>query len=135
MRKNKFLLKLSILILVITAVAVVKFQTSNEVLAQSNLTDNSANNIGSNVLCDEIIVTLTKEETLKFIDYTKEDFSDVGAIAIKDLTEDVLDWVKDKTLNNSTDGDMLINVEKFKRILCIKIDNSSIDNLMIYGKI
>ena len=50
MRKNKFLLKLSILILVITAVAVVKFQTSNEVLAQSNLTDNSANNIGSNLL-------------------------------------------------------------------------------------
>ncbi len=35
---------------------------------------------------DQVLVTLTKEETRKFLDYSAEDFQEIGAKSVEDLT-------------------------------------------------
>lgn len=45
---------------------------------------------------DQVLVTLTKEETRKFLDYSAEDFREVGAKSVEDLTASTADWVEKK---------------------------------------
>ena len=43
---------------------------------------------------DQVLVTLTKEETRKFLDYSAEDFREIGAKSVEDLTAATADWVE-----------------------------------------
>ena len=45
---------------------------------------------------DQVLVTLTKEETRKFLDYSAEDFQEIGAKSVEDLTAATADWVEKK---------------------------------------
>ena len=45
---------------------------------------------------NQVLVTLTKEETRKFLDYSAEDFQEIGAKSVEDLTAATADWVEKK---------------------------------------
>ena len=45
---------------------------------------------------DQVLVTLTKEETRKFLDYSAEDFREICAKSVEDLTAATADWVEKK---------------------------------------
>lgn len=83
---------------------------------------------------NQVLIVLTREETLKFLDYTVEDFADVGAIAVEELGADVTDWVRKKVLGIPTDNEMLVNIDKYCRIFSITLDKHSKANVIKMSK-
>lgn len=71
-----------------------------------------------------MIVTLTKRETRKFLDYSADDFQEIDAVSVEDLTASTVDWVEKQVRGIPTEEEMLVNVENFRRVLCITLANS-----------
>ncbi|MBE7088010.1 MAG: hypothetical protein E7370_00595 [Clostridiales bacterium] len=78
---------------------------------------------------DSIVVVLTKEATRQFLDYTVEDFKEINAIAVYDLTAETVGWVEKQVLGIPTQEKMLINIENFRRILKIQISENNKENV------
>ncbi len=89
---------------------------------------------------DSIIITLSNAESLLFKDYTINDFADIDCIAIDDLTEYTTDIVQEQLFAEQSDdwsnledrisNNMLVNVDEFHRILCLKLDLNNKQNVL-----
>ena len=86
--------------------------TAAEVMSDTNFVD------------DQVIVTLTKRETRKFLDYSADDFQEIGAASVEDLTASTVEWVEKQVRGIPTEEEMLVNVENFRRVLCITLATS-----------
>ena len=78
----------------------------------------------ANFVDDQVIVTLTKRETRKFLDYSADDFQEIDAVSVEDLTASTVGWVEKQVRGIPTEEEMLVNVENFRRVLCITLANS-----------
>lgn len=78
----------------------------------------------TNFVDDQVIVTLTKRETRKFLDYSADDFQEIDAVSVEDLTASTVDWVEKQVRGIPTEEEMLVNVENFRRVLCITLATS-----------
>ena len=79
---------------------------------------------------DRVIVVLTKDATRQFLDYTPLHFADVNAIAVEDLTASTIDWVRKQILGIPTQERMMINPERFRRILSVVLFENCQDNVL-----
>ncbi|MDE7158848.1 MAG: hypothetical protein K2N74_04655 [Clostridiales bacterium] len=66
-------------------------------------------------------IVLTREATLQFLDYTPEDFSEVGAVKVKELSSWTVDWVRKKLQGIPTHQEALVNIDKYRRIFSIEL--------------
>ena len=57
---------------------------------------------------NSVIVTMTREATRKFIDYTPENFSDICCISVEDLTQDTVDYVRNVIRGKSNARSMMV---------------------------
>ena len=83
-----------------------------------------------NVSLDSVIITLTKEETIKFLNYTSDDFSEIGCLSIEDLTMHTVDDVENSYNENSAVTNKMIDYENFRRILKLEISDKSINGVI-----
>ena len=90
---------------------------SNEQIVTTNSETPEENDFAGNL----VTVTLTKEATIQFLNYAPADFIEVNAIAVKDLSAPVIEWVEKQVLGIPTEENMRINVEDFRRILSIEL--------------
>mgnify|MGYP000159876739 CR=1 FL=1 len=81
------------------------------------------------VSLDSVIVTLTKEESQKFLNYTIHDFTEVGCLNIEDLTEFTLDDVKNSINDSNFCENEMIDYENFRRILKLELEDKSINGV------
>lgn len=79
---------------------------------------------------DKVIIVLNKEATRKFITYKPKDFSEVNCIAIDDLTKFTVGWVQKQIYGEKTEEKMLVNIEKFRRILSLELKDKSKENVL-----
>jgi len=79
---------------------------------------------------DAVDVTLTKEETRKFLDYTPKDFADVGASAVKVWNTDLDEYVRRKINGIPVDEELNIDFEDYQRSLEITLDKKSKKNVI-----
>lgn len=77
---------------------------------------------------DKIIIVLSKEETNKYKDYTTEDFPEINCKSVKDLTSSSNEILKNKDSKNNEK--ILINREKFNRILCLELNEKSKEEVL-----
>jgi len=70
---------------------------------------------------DSVIVTLTKEATLRFLTYTPDSFPEIGCVLVEDLTQFTVEWVKSQFLGEPTEDVMMVDVENFLRILRLEL--------------
>ena len=68
-----------------------------------------------------LIFTLTKWETRKFLTYTVEDFADINAVKLEELTINTVDWVRKKLAGEPVDGNMAIDIDNYKRMFAVTI--------------
>ena len=73
---------------------------------------------------DSITISLTHEATLEFLDYTPEDFDEVDATEIVELSTPSCEWVEENIFCTPSD-DVLENINDYKRIFNIKFDKKS----------
>ncbi|MCH5164232.1 MAG: leucine-rich repeat protein [Clostridiales bacterium] len=92
--------------------------------------DESNYNLNQDFDDDTVVITLTKEATRQFLDYEPIDFSDVEATAVIDLTRHSVDWVRKTLAEEQTQEQMLIDVEEFRRMLCIMLGEKSKENVL-----
>lgn len=83
-----------------------------------------------NVSLDSVIITLTKEETIKFLNYTSDDFSEIGCLSIEDLTMHTVDDVENSYNKNTAVTKKMIDYENFRRILKLEISDKSINGVI-----
>ena len=98
--------------------------------AQNNKIDGCIIDFNADMQTDSVIVTLTLEETQKFKSYTTQDFSDVDCIAIEDLTQSTLEYAKAKHNNLNIEENPLINLENYRRILKLTLNEDNKDNVI-----
>lgn len=77
-----------------------------------------------------VVLTKTKEATRQFLDYTPEDFAEVNAISVKDLSASTVEWVRKKVQGIPTDEEMFIDIENYRRMLSIQLAVKSKDNVL-----
>lgn len=77
-----------------------------------------------------LIVSFTIEETRKFKNYTVDDFKEVNAVAVSDLTSFTWEYVKKKLAGETVEKEMLVDVENFRRIYMIIISESGAEALL-----
>lgn len=78
---------------------------------------------------DKIIIVLSKEETNKYKDYTTEDFPEINCKSVIDLTASSSEILKNKDSKNNEK--ILINREKFNRILCLELNEKSKEEVLL----
>ncbi len=76
---------------------------------------------------DKIIVVLSKEETNKYKDYTPDDFPEIDCQSVTDLTQSIVNKIKNKEFDENKS---LINLEKFNRILSLELKEKSKENVL-----
>lgn len=89
---------------------------------------------------DVVVIVLKHNVSLEFIDYTAEDFSEIGCAKVEDLTEHTTKIVKDELEANRTgdfsklkeriDKNMLVNIDSFHRILCLYLTYPGKENVI-----
>lgn len=79
---------------------------------------------------DSVIVTLTKEATNRFLEYSAESFSQIGCIDIEDLTESTVGWVRSRARGQQTQEKMMVDTEQFKRILRLELRESGKESVL-----
>ncbi len=97
-------------------------------------------NINDNFDDSKILITLKNSVSLQMKEYTINDFLEINCISVEDLTINTLDIVRqqldaEKTgdwslLTERIENDMLIDVNKFHQILCLKIGNPGKQNVL-----
>lgn len=80
--------------------------------------------IDDNFSDDKVLVVLNKEASFRSKEYTKYDFEDIGCIKVEDLTSSATD-----SIINNLDND-LVNVDNYKRVLCIYLNKHSKENVI-----
>ena len=98
--------------------------------AQNTQTNNFAIDYDAEMETDSVIVTLTLEETQKLKSYTTQDFNDVDCVAVDDLTQSTFEYAKAKRDNATTEEKPLINLDNYKRILKLTLNENSKDNVI-----
>ncbi|MBO7369156.1 MAG: hypothetical protein J6U25_02600 [Clostridia bacterium] len=73
----------------------------------------------------KVIITLTKEETFKFKEYTEKDFIDVGCTSVNDLTKWIVDYVYNVVNGIEVENNKYVDVENFRRILCLELSDKT----------
>ena len=89
---------------------------------------------------DAVIVVLNHNVSLEFIEYNKNDFPEIDCADVEDLTqyttnivnlqqeaEKTGDWSK---LQERIDNHMLVNIDSFHRILCLRLANPGKENVL-----
>ncbi|MCL2621860.1 MAG: leucine-rich repeat protein [Firmicutes bacterium] len=79
---------------------------------------------------DRVSVVLTKEATRKFLTYTAKDFSDVGCVRVTELTQNTVEWVKQKLNGKNPNIEMQVDIEKYRRILQLELDMKNKENVL-----
>jgi len=74
---------------------------------------------------DSVIVTMTRETTQKFINYTAENFADIRCIAVEDLTQETVDYVKNTFSGRLNARSMMVDTDQFKRMLRLELSDKS----------
>ena len=64
------------------------------------------------------------------MDYSAEDFREICAKSVEDLTAATADWVEKKVKDIPTQEEMLVNVASFRRTLCITLEKSGRQEVM-----
>lgn len=85
--------------------------------------------IDDNFSDNKIIIVLSKEETNKYKDYTVEDFPEINCKSVIDLTASSSEIFKNKDSKNNEK--ILINREKFNRILCLELNEKSKEEVLL----
>lgn len=90
--------------------------------------------IEDNFTGDKVIIALNQKETHKFKTYTSEDFPEIDCISVKDLTGNIVDYVKEE-IGKKNDGlksekTKRVNVDSFRRILSLELGEKSKDNVI-----
>ena len=75
---------------------------------------------------DKILVVLSREETKKYKNYSVNDFPEIDCKSITDLTNDIVNIAKNDKFNDN----VLINSDRFNRILCLELKEKSKDNVI-----
>lgn len=93
--------------------------------------------IDDNFADDTILVTLTQSESLKFLDYTKDNFNNLELASVSELTEEIstkLDEQINSSINSESNLDT-IYIQQFKRTLILKLLNPSKATVLDYIKL
>ena len=85
---------------------------------------NYSYDINSNFADNRILVHLNKEASFSSKEYTKKDFSEIGCVEVKDLTSTATECVI-KNIKND-----LVNIDKYRRILSVKLNKNSKENVL-----
>lgn len=134
MKNRSFIIELVLLICVVTSSF---FTGLNGTIfnASAYASDTVESFIDEEIVSDDfeensVIVTLTIDETRKFLEYGVEDFPEIEAAQVIDLTDGVYQWVQKKINNEPTEKEMLVNIDKFRRILKIELAESGKENVL-----
>jgi len=125
---GKTIILLFLVTIILIAPRTIQAHVESENEGQPKL--NSMNYYNEKFVENIVIVTMTKEATRQFLNYTPAHFAEVNAIDIEDLTALTVDWVRKQVLGIPTDQQMRVNVEKFRRILSIKLDIYCRENVL-----
>ncbi len=93
--------------------------TEEKIYYEENIDDDFNN--------DKVIIVLSKEETNKFKEYTPSDFPEIDCESITDLTNNIIEKIKNKEF---VENKSLINLEKFNRILSLELKEKSKKNVL-----
>jgi len=85
-------------------------------------------------------VALNKTATMKYKQYTLEDFSDIGCISVEDMTKATADIIKQQIeakrthnwrgLEERQSNQMLVDVDEFRTILCLELRETGKENVL-----
>lgn len=111
---------LSLFLLLI--VVVISFNgVSNENITKAL---NYSHDINSSFADNRILVHLNKDASFSSKEYTKNDFSEIGCVEVTDLTSAATECVI-KNIEND-----LVNIDKYRRILSVKLNKNSKENVL-----
>ncbi len=79
---------------------------------------------------DTVLATLTRADTIKFSDYTCEDFSNIGAIDVNIWYAEIDEYVRRKINGIPVDSEFNINIDTYQRKLKITLDKQSKKNVI-----
>ncbi len=83
---------------------------------------------GAEFECDSVIVTLTREETIKFKNYSETDFREIGCASVEDFSEKVGEYVRKK--QNGEDPEEPVLTENFKRMLRLELKEKTRESVV-----
>lgn len=124
----------SIILLVINALNIDTNEIDDEslVITQVNIDDDFSD--------DKVIIVLKHNVSLEFKDYTKDDFSEIDCAKVEDLTMYTTEIVKDEIeayktgdyskIQERIDKNMLVDIDKFHRILCLYLTFPGKENVI-----
>lgn len=76
----------------------------------------------------QVIITLNKESTDKFLTYTPSDFPEIDCVAVNDLMKSTMEYVRRQ--GDKKDGHKLINYKNYRRILSLELRDKSKANTL-----
>lgn len=80
---------------------------------------------------DRVLVMFNNETSMKLKDYTADDFSDIGAIAVEDLTKDIVEKIREQqSLVSTPDTYDWIDTSDFNQTVCITLSTKSKQNVL-----
>ena len=79
---------------------------------------------------DYLLVSMTKEETRKFLKYTTEDFYEINAVRLYEMGARLTEWVEKKVKGIPTDEEMLVNIATFCRIFVIYLPTNDVEQAL-----
>ena len=86
------------LLVVIMSISTIVQTNGMELMYQ----DENLGEVDADFFDNLVTVTLTKMATLQFLDYTAENFKEVNAISVEDLTSATVDWVRGRVQGSLT---------------------------------
>jgi len=93
-----------------------------------------------NFVDDTVVIVLSKEASLDFKTYTPDDFPEIGCYRVDDSTKGIMELVRKQIeaeltgdwseLQSHVDMGFLVDVEKFRRILDLRLSEKSHKNVV-----
>lgn len=121
--KTNKLLKLFVLLLIYISVSLIFLFSMYSIFHYKDTLENDFTD-------DCVLIFLTKTASFQFLTYTPEDFPEIDCCAVEDLTGYTVDWVEKQVRGEKNEEKMLVNVAKFRRILCLKLREKSNENVL-----
>lgn len=102
---------------------------ANDLHEHDNPTSNSETN--ADFAEDRVLVVLSKQETMRFKNYTKDDFPEIGASSIDELTQSSSE-VLERQINSLSikNNEMEIDVDSYRTILSITLNQPGKENVL-----